>query len=692
MQSSASHKSPGSAGDNNEAGVDFEQGRHESTHEEDGVPMNCQPSMTIFRKDDAMPSDLRMHGIQGKQLVRSDQWRVLFDAIEDGVCLLDHEGTVCLCNPTLAELLEKPMSEIIGQPYHELFMNILGFTEPPPLQFLGDPLEQCPLEISCGERWLRHLTLPVLDEDGEVCGTVVTISDVTERRRTPNSSRRRSMGILSPPSPSHLLDSAAEGIVQIGDEDRCVYVNLSAARMLGYQPRDLIGQSVSRWLFPPAIESRSTTSSPFSALWQNLRDGRGCRSDDEWFWRGDGSALAVEYQLQPILEENVRTGWVLTFHENAEQRRMAERYRQSQKLEVIGRLAGGVVHDFNNLLTIVTAYSELALGRLPASDPVREFISEILKAGERGAALTRQLLGCTRTQPMNPQSLDLNSVIVDMAKLLCRLIGEDVEVVTRLAPDLGLIAADRGYIEQILLNLAVNARDAMPQGGVLVIETARVMRHDAPHAMLAVSDSGCGMTEEVRARLFEPFFTTKEPGRGTGLGLATVAALLEQMGGEVEVSSAVQEGSTFRLFFRGATMREKPAALPRPLGRSAKGNETILITEDDAAIRMMMQRILSLQGYEVLSAADGIEAVRLAEQWDKPIHLLICDVVMPFMAARELVRRLQVSRPELRVLFISGSTTSRIQQHGVVDTDRAFLHKPFAVDEFIDKVREVLDQ
>ncbi len=381
-----------------------------------------------------------------------------------------------------------------------------------------------------------------------------------------------------------------------------------------------------------------------------------------------------------------------------------EQYRLAQRMESLGRLAGGVAHDFNNLMNIVLSYSGFVLDTLPADDPRREDLEEVRKAADRAVSLTRQLLAFSRKQVLNVEVLDLNDVVRGVEKMLRRLIGEDIEVRTVLDPALGLVAADRGQIEQVIMNLVVNARDAMPAGGRLTIETSNVHLDEdyaahhlsarpGPHVMLAVSDTGCGMDEETRARIFEPFFTTKERGKGTGLGLATVYGIVKQSGGNIWVYSEPGKGSTFKIYFPRveATGRHTPArALPAVT--PSTGTETILVVEDEEAVRRAAARVLRAAGYTVIEAENGREALEVAGQHQGPIHLVLTDVVMPEMGGRELVQRLRAVHPEVRAIYASGYTDNAIQHHGTLDSGVNFLAKPFHSEALVRLVREVLDR
>jgi PAS domain S-box-containing protein len=382
-----------------------------------------------------------------------------------------------------------------------------------------------------------------------------------------------------------------------------------------------------------------------------------------------------------------------------ERHKLEEQFQQAQKMEAIGRLAGGVAHDFNNLLTAILGYSELLLADLDPSDPRRADITEIQKAGESAARLTRQLLALSRKQIIEPMLLDLNVVVTDMRAMLGRIIGEDVNIVLGLRPDLAPVKADRGQMEQIILNLAVNARDAMPTGGTLTIETANIELHQhdgttcfalkpGPCTALIVSDTGTGMSPEVRARLFEPFFTTKEIGKGTGLGLATVHSIVKQSGGRVDVSSEVGRGTSFTMYFPRADVVETVNA--RPAVQTRVGAQTVLVVEDAEGLRALARRLLERQGYRVLVAANADEARRLFDR-NPSVDVLLTDVVMPGASGAELTRRLIEQRPALKVIYMSGYTEETIVHQGVLNPGIAFLHKPFTSETLGRKVREVLD-
>ncbi len=374
----------------------------------------------------------------------------------------------------------------------------------------------------------------------------------------------------------------------------------------------------------------------------------------------------------------------------------------SQKLEAVGRLAGGVAHDFNNILTTIIGYSELLLERIPAEHPDRHFIGEIHKAGQRATLLTQQLLAFSRKQVQQPRVLDLNAELGDLREMLGRLIGEDIEVRMDLAPDLGRIKADAGQIEQVVMNLVVNSRDAMPEGGVLTLETSNAWldqeyaaRHLAvrpgAYVRLTVSDSGAGMDAATQAQIFEPFFTTKEKGKGTGLGLSTVYGIVKQSGGNIWVYSEPGKGTTFKIYLPRVTDGSEPVSVAPVPVTIAHGTETILLVEDETGVRELATDVLKSFGYRVLVAPDGAHALQVQADHAGPIHLLVTDVVMPQMSGRVLADRLRPLRPATRVLFMSGYTEDAIIQHRLLVSGIAFLEKPFTPTGLAAKVREVLD-
>jgi len=437
-------------------------------------------------------------------------------------------------------------------------------------------------------------------------------------------------------------------------------------------------------------------------MWQTLLAGQA--------WHGelvnrreDGSFYTVQMTISPVRnEEGQITHFIAVQEDITSRKKLEEQFRHAQKLEAVGRLAGGVAHDFNNLLQIINGYCELLIDELVRQDELRGHVQEIKNSVERAAGLTRQLLAFSRQQVLAAQVLDLNRAIVTLAKLLRRLIGEDIELVMVEGSGLARVKADPGQVEQVIMNLAVNARDAMPRGGRLTIETSNI-EVDAAYAqshypmtpgsyvMLAVSDTGVGMDAGIQGHIFEPFFTTKEMGKGTGLGLATVYGIVKQSGGFIWVQSEVGKGTTFRIYFPFAQEEPSADAVMEQVV-VAGGSETVLLVEDEEKVRSLMRRYLVARGYTILEARNGQEALVIAGHHKGAIQLLMTDVVMPSMGGRELAELLLPLHPGMKVLFVSGYTHDAIHHDGVMDSGATLLQKPFTAEVLAAKVREVLDR
>ena len=468
------------------------------------------------------------------------------------------------------------------------------------------------------------------------------------------------------------------------DTLRFLTVNDAAVRQYGYTREEFLTMTIEQILLPEDVDSRGLEPVGISR-----------------HRKKDGTLIDVEVTRYTLQFEGRRAAMVLA--QDVTERHLLElQLRQAQKMEAVGRLAGGIAHDFNNLLTAIFGYSDLLAEELPTASPAHEDIKEIRNAATRAAALTRQLLAFSRQQVLQPVVLNMNDVIQNVETLLRRLLGDDIELETHLAPDLGNTKADAGQLEQVIMNLAVNARDAMPTGGKLTIETANLPLsgdYAAAHrpvlpgdyVMLAVSDSGVGMDETVKTRLFEPFFTTKEAARGTGLGLATVYGIVKQSGGYIWVYSEPGHGATFKVYLPRVNVPIDQVKKAAPTGGTLGGTETILLAEDDELLRPLARELLVRLGYRVLDAANAAAALELARAHPGDIHLLVSDVVMRGQSGLQLARQLAARRPQMKVLYMSGYTDEAIVRHGLLDPGKNFLQKPFTPAVLAQKVRDVLD-
>lgn len=499
-----------------------------------------------------------------------------------------------------------------------------------------------------------------------------------------------------------LLDSTAEAILGLDRDGNCTFSNAACLRLLGYKHADdllhhdihrLIHHSHSNGLANPREDCR---------ILRALREGKEVHVGDEVLWRSDGASFPVEYWAYPMRHGVEVVGVVLTFLDISERRNVEAQLRQAQKMDAIGQLAGGIAHDFNNLLLVISAYSELMLDSLSAEHPLRRNAEEILTASRRAAELTRQLLAFGRKQLQALQWLDLNSILKEISTMLPRLIGEDIELLISPARNMHKVKADAGQIEQILMNLAANARDAMPDGGKLTIETSNVHIDETyvqkqavmcpgDYVLLAVSDTGDGIAPEHMPHIFEPFYTTKGEGKGTGLGLATVYGIVKQSGGFIWVYSEPGLGTTFKIYLPSVSQQA-----PMPASRPSEavclcGTETLLLVEDETAVRNPEREFLMRNGYTILEARNGAEALHIARDYAGVIHLLVTDVVMPALGGPQLAEQLVAERPQMQVLFVSGYAESTILRRGVVNLRTSFLQKPFSLRTLAAKIRQVLE-
>lgn len=539
--------------------------------------------------------------------------------------------------------------------------------------------------------WVESRFNILTNDEGVSIGMLGVSIDISKRKKAQNSLREQKE-ILQ-----QIFDNIPVMISFFGPDGRPVLVNREWERVRGWTQEEAVSPDLDILAesYPDPVErqrAREAIMDP-TGEWAESRtvskDGLVIDCMSAVVRMSDGTSLGIAQEVgdRKRAEEALRDS--------------EQELRQGQKMEAVGRLAGGIAHDFNNLLTAVTGYSELALRRLSLDDPLRRNCEEIKRAGERAASLTRQLLAFSRKQILQPKILDLNTIVSDMESMLHRLIGEDIELCTAPDPDAGNVKADPGQIEQVIMNLVVNARDAMPRGGSIVIETQNVRlgeKYIAAHQealagnylMLAISDTGTGMDDETKSQIFDPFFTTKPLGEGTGLGLSTVYGIVNQSDGYIEVYSELGLGTTFKIYLpRVDTVRAEAQGIVNEI-EDLSGNETILLAEDEEAVRNLSREVLATQGYNVITASNGADALSVSDQHDGEIHLLISDVVMPEMGGRDLQNKLLSSRPDIKVLFMSGYTDDAIVRHGVFESGTPFLQKPFTPDVLSRKVRDVL--
>ncbi len=494
-----------------------------------------------------------------------------------------------------------------------------------------------------------------------------------------------------------ITESAADMIAVVDTGGRRLYNSPSYEKILGYTPQELGGTTAVAQIHPEDREKvmKAAADACLTGTGTNL----------EYRMRHkDGSWRTLESRSSTILKGGLVEKLVVVNRDVTERKHLEEQFRQSQKMEAVGRLSGGVAHDFNNLLGVIIGYGEVVQEGTPEDNPLRSCVDEMLKAGHRAAGLTRQLLAFSRQQVMDPRVLDLNVVVKDMEKMLKRLIGEDIQLKTGLDPALVRIKADQGQIEQVIMNLAVNARDAMPKGGELRLNTcnfhmdeAFIRRYPYPvlvgdYVLLTVADTGVGMDATTRARVFEPFFTTKEKGKGTGLGLSMVYGVVKQSGGYIDVVSEPGAGATFKIYLPKVDVAVDPQKQTAELPPSLHGTETLLLVEDETSLRQLSRHLLERCGYDVLEAESGVEALKISQEYKRTIHLLLTDVVMPGMSGRDLADRLIKHRPGTRVVYMSGYTGQTVGEHGVLAEGSFFLPKPFTREALARKIREALDR
>jgi signal transduction histidine kinase/CheY-like chemotaxis protein len=601
--------------------------------------------------------------------------------------------TVELANDAFHAIMGK--RDIIGKPAREAAPDLIGqgflemadtvYRSGQPFTGKGMPAW---IERVAGQRpvqvYVNIMYQPLREADGTISGVFVHGVDVTEETIAQQRVRAQFNNI---PVPTHVWQR-----VERGGAKQFVLVDFNQATFKLSRGR------IASHIGEPAHEFLAHNLGVIDDLHRCLDTGETIQREMDWTLRTTGELRRMIVTCAAAPPDMV----IVHGEDVTDRQKLEQQLRQAQKMEAVGRLAGGVAHDFNNILSVILSYSEMHLETMRSGDPFRDDLEEIHRASQRAVALTRQLLAFSRQQILQPQILDLNSTLRGLESMLRRILGEDVELSLLLTDQPRGVAADPGQIEQVIMNLVVNARDAMPTGGKLTIETVNVDLDDdfaaahvnvkpGPHLMLAVTDTGIGMDEATRAQIFEPFFTTKAPDKGTGLGLATVFGIIHQSGGTIWVYSEPGRGATFKIYLPRAKRRSDTSKIPVLSASPSGGSETILLVEDDETVRVLARSILRRNGYNVLEAQNGGEAFLVCEQFPATIHLLLTDVVMPRMSGRQIADRLAPVRKGMKVLYMSGYTNDAVMLHGVLDSGVAFLQKPITPEVLLRKVRAVLD-
>jgi PAS domain S-box-containing protein len=630
----------------------------------------------------------------------------LMDNIPDGIYFKDAELKFRRTNRAFAASLNRSPEELEGRRIEELVQAsaLAAEARQEELEVLrrGAPVRDMVRKHEAGgvRRFVSETKAPIRLNSGEINGLVGISRDVTERieiqealRSSEQRFREQSLMLDS------ILNSMGDAVIAADSTGKFLVYNREAERLLGPCPSGLRADEWARQKQLMATgPGRHNHDNPlvYAMYGQEIEEVELLMKDP------GGVTTTVALRATPLTGVGgALLGGIALIRDVTQRRELEQQLRHAQKMEGIGQLAGGVAHDFNNLLAVIKSYGELLLRDLQGDPEKAEDLEQLLHAANRGAALTRQLLAFSRRQVVQPRLLQLNEVVMSVEKMLRRIIGEDIDLVTSLADDLDLVKADAGQVEQVLLNLAVNARDAMPDGGKLTVETANVHLSggyadsdssvaEGDYVMVAVSDTGSGMSPEIRKRMFEPFFTTKEVGKGTGLGLSTVYGIVQQSGGHIWVYSEVNQGTAFKIYFPRATGTAATHSTQQPPSRRAKADSTILLVEDDDAVRRVAARILRESGYTVLDTGNADEARKLCKERGKSLDLLLTDVVMPGVSGPKLAEELKEISPHLRILFMSGFPGAAVVHSGVLRANARVVEKPFSPAVLVDKVEEVL--
>ncbi|MFZ0522617.1 MAG: PAS domain S-box protein [Candidatus Acidiferrales bacterium] len=637
---------------------------------------------------------LQIHRIRRKFVQREELFRLISENAADLIAVVDMDGNRIYNSLSHEKVLGYSADELkafssFEQIHPEDQERVKEAAQEARRSGVGRPLEYRIRHKDGTWRVLESTASVIRNSKGEPEKLVIVNREITDRKRAAEALRRSELSFRT------VVEDAPYGIFRATLTGQFLMVNPALQKMLGYESRDeLLKANLAEDIYRYPAEHQKV-----NALFLQGQNLKGI--EVEWK-RKDSALIQARCSAWPVKDESGAVGYLEVFAEDITEQRVLERqFRMAQKMEAVGRLSGGIAHDFNNLLGVIIGYTQVVKRNLGPGHPSYEHAEEIERASQRAVSLTRQLLAYSRQQVLEPAILNLNTLVSDMEKMLSRLIGEDIALSLSLDPALSQVKADRGQIEQVLMNLAVNARDAMPDGGRLTIATANA-ELDLPYTrehpgskpgwyvMLAVTDTGTGMDPETLAQVFEPFFTTKERDKGTGLGLATVYGVVKQSDGYIAVESQKGNGSSFKMYLplvRQAAVAQESVPAPR----SVRGCETILLVEDAEALRKLAHMFLHDNGYDVLTAADGSEAIRVAQQSSVPIHLLLTDVVMPGMNGRVLAERLAPGNPAMKVLYMSGYTDTFIAGHGALEPGTHLLQKPFTEETLTRKVREVLD-
>lgn len=638
---------------------------------------------------------LQLHRTRRRLIEREELFQLITENVADMIAVVDMEGQRLYNSPSYHRVLGYTAEELqSSSSFEQIHPDDRNRVREAAMEArrtgVGRPLEYRMRHKDGTWRVLESAASVIRSRSGEPERLVIVNRDVTQRKEAEESLHVSESGFRS------MIEDAPYGIYRAGIDGKLLRANPALQKMLGYDNLDeLLGASL-----PTNVFRNPSDFGGFKELLENASEFKDVEVELK---RRDGAPITVRCTGRKVKGEHEGVPCFDVFAEDVTERRILERQlRMAGKMEAVGRLSGGIAHDFNNLLGVIIGYGQVLKRRLGAGSDLLECAEEIEKAGQRAASLTRQLLAFSRQQILTPSILKLNDLVLDMAKMLPRLLGEDITVNTSLSSDLGMVKADQGQIEQVIMNLAVNARDAMPEGGTLRIETANVELDQAyawqhpgakpgHYVMLAVIDSGTGIDPDTLTHIFEPFFTTKEVGKGTGLGLATVYGVVKQSGGYIWVESEPGHGASFQIFLPRVDEPTAEIATTTPVDETVGGSETILLVEDSEALRKLTRSFLESHGFKVLVAQDGEEALEVEARHSGKIDLLLTDVVMPGMNGRALAERLLPKQLGMRVLYISGYTDSFVARHGVLEEGMVLLHKPFTEEVLIRKVRELLD-